>query len=229
MKIIKEAGESSTPLLRHRIAAELRPILAVSGAGTALWTGTLILVRRGWATLSAHLNGAERLGALAFAGYVIVYTAGHHPDVAQFAAPGAAVAWCIAAWLVAPPGARREPEPDPAPDGTEAPREALALATLATVVRRVAGDRQGAHLADLLTEPEFEGWEQPELKAAITALGVPVEEFKLRLAGRQRVRDGVRLRDLPAPAAPAPGPAPAPGAPARPAPHPDQAPTPGAG
>lgn len=231
MKIIKEAGESSPPLLPHRIAAELRPILAVSGAGAALWQGSLILVRRGWDTLGTHLTKWERVGALGFAGYVAVYNAGQAPHVAQFAAPGAAIAWCIAAWWVSPPTPRGEQPPEPV--AVQEPDDALTLDALSTVVHRVAGNRQGAHLADLLSEPELKGWEQPDLKAEIQALGVPVEEFKLRLAGRQRVRDGVRLRDLPPPAAPHPDPGddpvPAPGGPADPAPRPDQTPTPGGG
>lgn len=233
MKIIKDAGESTTPPLPHRIAGELRPVLAVHGAGSALWTGSLILVRRGWALLGTHLDGLERAGAIAFSGYVTVYAAHQYPSAAEFAAPGAAIAWCVAAWCVAPPATRTTPTPSPHTHDADEQREGLALDTLTAVVRRVAGDRQGAHLADLLTEPELEGWEQPDLKAAIQALDVPVEEFKLRFAGRQRVRDGVRLRDLPPP--PALDPAPAavlaatPGGPPAPAPRPDPAPTQGGG
>lgn len=228
MKIIKEVGESRTPPLHHRIAAEIRPVFAVRGAGKALVTGSVILLRRGWALLGEHLTGWERAGVLAFAGYVTVYTASQAPHVAQFAAPGAALTWCVAAWLVAPPATRTQTEPDD-PDDAEAPREDLTLDVLAAVVRRAAGTRQGAHLADLLTEPELKGWEQPELKAAVLALGVRVEEFKLRLAGRQRVRDGVRLRDLPPSAAPDPAGAAPQDDPADPAPRPDPAPAPGVG
>ncbi|MEU5091704.1 hypothetical protein [Streptomyces sp. NPDC021356] len=240
MKIIKDAGECTTPLLPRRIATELRPILAVSGAGAALWQGSLILVRRGWGRLGAHFTGWERAGVLAFTGYVVVYSASHYPDVAQFAAPGAAATWCTAAWIVAPPVPRTTPRP-PLPEDDEEPREALALDALAAVVRRVAGDRQGAHLADLLAEPELEGWEQADLKARFVSLEVPVEEFKLRLDGRQRVRDGVRLRDLPPPAPADPTPATPSGSPtataptaplvdpADPAPQPDQPLTPEAG
>jgi hypothetical protein len=228
MEIIKEAGEQPpAPGLHRRMAAELRPILAVRGAGTALVAGSLVLARRGWALLDAHLDGWERVGALAAAGYVTAYTAGQYPAITHFAAPGAVITWCVAAWCVAPPPARREPDPEP--DDAEQPGEELTLDTLTTVVRRAAADRQGTHLADLLTEPEFSGWEQPALKAEILALGIPVEEFKLRFAGRQRVRDGVRLRDLPPPAAPTPAPPAAPSAPADPAPlaGPSPAPEPG--
>ncbi|MCZ0207919.1 hypothetical protein OZK63_21130 [Streptomyces sp. UMAF16] len=230
-------GEYIAPPPVRRLGAEIRPVLAVRGAGTALWTGTVILVRRGWALLGAHLDGAERVGVLAFTGYAIAFSATRYPHITHFAVPGAGIAWCVAAWLVAPPAARARTATGPAPADAEEPCEPLALDTLSAVVRRVAGDRQGAHLADLLAEPELTGWEQSDLKATITALGVPVEEFKLRFSGRQRVRDGVRLRDLPPPAAPgpaptaAPAPAPAPplGGPPPPAPHTDQAPTPGAG
>ncbi|MET9734303.1 hypothetical protein ABZZ79_27790 [Streptomyces sp. NPDC006458] len=231
MKIIKdvEAGESGTPPLHHRLAAELRPILAVHGAGAALRTGSLILARRGWNLLGTHLDGRERAGVLLFGGYATVHTASQHPDITQFAVPASLVAWSVLAWCVAPPATRTKTEPGTDPDAAAEPREELTPDTLAEAVRRVAGDRQGAHLADLLAEPELEGWEQPDLKAAITRLGVPVQEFKLRLAGRQRVRDGVRLRDLPpTPAPPAAPAAPSAGPPA-PAPRPDPAPTTGPG
>jgi hypothetical protein len=213
MKIVKKVGER---LLPDWLAAELRPILVFTGAGAALVSGSVALAVRAWEKLRERLSAWESAGAIAIGAYVAAFGCVHAPHIAHFAIPGTVIAWCLAAWCVAPTAPRAEP--------AEQPVEAapgLALAELAAVVRRVARHRQGAHLADLLAEPELAGWTQPELKAAITGeFGLPVEEFKLILGGRQRVRDGVRVRDLPKTPAPAP-PVEAPqGAPADPAPHP---------
>lgn len=222
MKIVKKVGER---LLPSWLAAELRPILVFTGAGAALWAGSCELVRRAWKATAGY-DTRERLIALGVAGYVIAYGCWHAPHVARFAIPGTVIAWCLAAWCVAPTAPRAEPVEQPV---EAAPAPGLALVELAAVVRRVAKHRQGAHLADLLAEPELAGWTQPELKATLTAdFGLPVEEFKLILGGRQRVRDGVRVRDLP------PAPATTPpveaerGAPADPAPRPLSVPSSGA-
>lgn len=221
MKIVKEAGGQPTPRLHHRIGAELRPILAVTGAGTALLAGSRILLRRGWTLLGQHLDGWERYGTLVFGGYIAVYAARHAPHTARFAVPAAVVAWCVAAWWVAPPPAGAEP----VEETDEEPEDELTLDELASLVRRIAAHRQGAHLADLLQTPELTSWTQPELKATAVDLGLPVEEFKLIFSGRQRVRDGIRLRDLPHAPAPAAPTAPPPGAPADPAPQPLSSPS----
>ncbi len=213
MKIIKGVGER---LLPHWIAAELRPILAFSGAGASLLAGSRILLLRGWDLLGAHLHGWEKAGAVLGGGYLIGYACWHAPHIAQFAAPAAAVGWCVAAWWAVPPPA---PEPPAAPAEEEPPE--LTRDELAAIVRRVAEDRQGAHLADLLTTPELVGWTQPELKATAGLLRLPVGEFKLILDGRQRVRDGIRVRDLP------PGPPSAPPADPSPEPLPDALSEPG--
>ncbi|MFJ2608147.1 hypothetical protein ACIO13_24700 [Streptomyces sp. NPDC087425] len=75
---------------------------------------------------------------------------------------------------------------------------------IAQLVRDVAArhGHQGAHLDDLLDAPLLVGWEKTELKALLTdEFGLPVGSFKLHFPSpqgrRQRVRDGVRLRDLP--------------------------------
>ncbi|MFI1532785.1 hypothetical protein [Streptomyces griseus] len=90
-----------------------------------------------------------------------------------------------------------------ADDGVE-----LTAEEAAGIIRRVAAlhpRHLGVHLADLLGQPELEGWEQTELKATLTELGLPVTSFKLTFpVGPARTRDGVRLEHLPqAPAAPA--------------------------
>ena len=222
MKIVKKVGER---LLPSWLAAELRPILVFTGTGTALWAGSCELVCRAWKA-TGNYDTRERLITLGVAGYVIAYGCWHAPHIARFAIPGAVIAWCVAAWCVAPEAPRAAPAEQPV---EAAPAPGLALAELAAVVRRVAKHRQGAHLADLLAEPELDGWTQPELKAAITGeFGLPVEEFKLILGGRQRVRDGVRVRDLP----PAPATTPTVEAPqstpADPPPHLLSVPSPGA-
>ncbi|MEU7178826.1 MULTISPECIES: hypothetical protein [Streptomyces] len=58
---------------------------------------------------------------------------------------------------------------------------------------------QGAHLDDLIDTGELGDWDKDTLKDALTEWGIPVEEkgFKLTLDGRQRVRQGVRVGDLP--------------------------------
>lgn len=220
MKIVKKVGER---LLPSWLAAELRPILVFTGTGAALWAGSRELVCRAWKA-TGNYDTRERLIALGVAGYVIAYGCWHAPHIARFAIPVTIVAWCLAAWCVAPTAPRAEPVEQPV---EAAPAPGLALAELAAIVRRVARHRQGAHLADLLAEPELDGWTQPELKAAITVqFGLPVEEFKLILGGRQRVRDGVRVRDLPpapAPAAPVEAPQ---DPPADPAPRPLPIPSP---
>ncbi|WP_329156466.1 hypothetical protein OIU91_43190 (plasmid) [Streptomyces sp. NBC_01456] len=94
------------------------------------------------------------------------------------------------------------------------------------LVRRLAGTQhQGAHLDDLLATGELGDWDKDELKAALAEWEIPVEEkgFKLTLDGRQRVRQGVRLRDLPSGAGEAPAAA-GEGAPSGPPPAPAQAP-----
>ncbi|WP_159051761.1 hypothetical protein, partial [Streptomyces niveiscabiei] len=199
MKITKDEGESS-PSFPRRITAELRPVLAVSGAGSTLWAGSRILIGRGWALLDQHVTGWEKVGVVLGGGYLIAYAARQAPEIAQFAVPGVAVAWCVAAWCTAPAAPHVDEAVGPGPDEPE--EHVLALDDLTAAVRRIAGSRQGAHLAQLLDDPEFTGWDQAGLKAAILALNVPVEEFKLTLAGRQRVRAGVRIRHLPAEATP---------------------------
>jgi hypothetical protein len=217
MKIVKRMGER----LPRWVAAEVGPVLAFTGAGSSLFAGSCILAGRGWTALGARFDKWERLGVLLFAGYLAVYSCTHAPQIARFAVPGALVAWCAAAWWVAPRTFRAA-----APEQLLETAPELTLTELAELVRRVAAHRQGAHLADLLAESELVGWTQPELKATAADFGLPVEEFKLMLDGRQRVRDGIRVRDLP------PAPAPAtlgtlpPNGSASPAPQPLSAPAP---
>jgi hypothetical protein len=177
MKIVKKVGEQPIPRLHRRLVAELRPVLAVRGAGASLIAGSRVLARRGWAQLGEHLDGWERYGALAFGGYVIVYAAGHAPNVARFAIPGAVVAWCVAAWWMAPPAAaERAPEAEASgpPD------------TFVPWLLHLMGDRPGIHLRDLYPAmrqlPGHEDRDNTQLRAALRTLDIPVRR-SLRLGG----------------------------------------------
>lgn len=137
---------------------------------------------------------------------------------------GALVVWSVGAWMLSPTpppldiveGQGEEdpgpPDDDPAagaPADEQVPDDDdgtwLDLAEVAAIVQDVAArhDHTGVHLADLLAHPEFEGWDQAELRAAFEDdWHVPVVEFKLRYPveglkkKRERVRIGVRLADL---------------------------------
>ncbi|MGW7711598.1 hypothetical protein [Streptomyces sp. NPDC054771] len=88
-------------------------------------------------------------------------------------------------------------------DGQDQDGGELTADDVAAIIRRVAARHPrhlGVHLSDLLPEPELEGWEQPDLKAALQGdWGLPVTSFKLTFpGGLARGREGVRLEHLPA-------------------------------
>ncbi|MFB7440231.1 hypothetical protein ACFC01_18040 [Streptomyces mirabilis] len=144
MKIVKEVGEQPIPRLHRRIAAELRPILAIRGAGASLYTGSRILIHRGWTLLGERLDGWERYGALAFGGYVAVYACGHAPHLARFAVPGTVVAWCAAAWCMAP-ASTDEPRNEPTEEQPAEPDPQ----DVEDLVRDLIGDDRGVLLTTL--------------------------------------------------------------------------------
>ncbi|WP_200308216.1 hypothetical protein [Streptomyces adelaidensis] len=185
MKIIKGVGER----LPQWLTAELRPILAFTGAGAALWAGTCELVQLGWAWLAERLGFWERLGALAAGGHLAVYGCVHAPHIARFAVPAAAVAWCVAAWWIAPP-VLDEPAPEPR---AASARDGFIL----WLVHRI-GKQPGIHLRNLYPAmrelPGHEGRDNTQLRAALRALGIPVRR-SLRLGGVAG-RSGVALADL---------------------------------
>lgn len=195
------------PCLPAWLTAEIRPVLAFTGAGRALWTGTCTLVRLGWAQLGDHLTVWERVGAVAFGGYVTVYGCQHAPDVAQFAVPGVVVAWCVAAWWVAPAPAVPElaADEEPAVVVPEVDPGRAREAWHAFVIEAI-GDRQGVHLRDLLDTLQQTGhhpdWEVADVKRVCETAGIPVRA-RVRVRGLG-VTVGVHRDDLPAPSEPLP-------------------------
>lgn len=185
MKIVKKVGER---LLPSWLVAEVRPILVFTGTGAALWHGSCELVRRGWAALGERLDPWERLGALALGGYATGYACVHAPQVARFAIPFGAVAWCVAAWWIAPP-AVDEPEPTV---------EVSARDGFVRWLLQLIGEQPGIHLRDLYPAmrklPGQEGRDDAQLRAGLRNLGIPVRR-SLRI-GRISGRSGVARADL---------------------------------
>jgi hypothetical protein len=183
VKIVKKVGEQ---LLPSWLRAELKPVLAFTGAGTALFAGSVILAARGWAWLAERLNVWERLGVFVGAWYLALYGCIHAPDVARFAVPGAVVVWCAAAWWHAPPPARADPAEEPAEGTVEA---------FARWLLDLIGDRPGIHLRDLYPAmrklPGHETRTDAELRTALKRLGIPVER-SLRI-GKLTGRSGVAV------------------------------------
>lgn len=193
MKIVKRVGEW---LLPQWIRREIRPVLAVTGAGASLCTGSVVLAARGWLWLGERLSMWERVAAIGFGGYVAVYGCAHAPQVARFAIPGAVVAWCVAAWWTSPPAAV---EPEPIVEPSASPD------AFAEWLLQLMGDRAGIHLRDLYPAmrklPGHEDRSNAELRGALRTLGIPVERT-LRLglvAGRSGVARAA-LEALPSPA-----------------------------
>lgn len=207
MKIINRVGER---LLPRWLRNELRPVLAFAGAGTTLWSGSCELVRRGWAELGERCTVWERLGVLAAGGYLTVYGCAHAPHAAVFAAPAVLLAWCVAAWWVAPAAA---PElavetasgTDPTAPAEHTPEDVYA-ATL-DWIRQQIGDRQGVHLRDLLEHAQahglLEGLDVTEFRGHLERHGIPVRN-RVRVRGLG-VTVGVHRDDLPPLAESSPG------------------------
>lgn len=172
-----ESGTESSPGVARRTADAVRSGLT-GQAAVALRTGSGVLVRRGWKVLPGDTVW-ERLGIVGAGGYAAGYTAVHAGSAAPFVVPAAALAWCVAAWVVAPAADEVEPASEDAEEQLlEVPpasaQEAFALWLLDTL-----GDRSGIHLADLYPAmrhlPGMEGRTDPELRAALRVLEVPVE------------------------------------------------------
>ncbi|AIA08610.1 hypothetical protein [Streptomyces noursei] len=211
-------GEApDSPGIRESLRA-LRPSRQL---GVEVYDGSLGLLRQGAAWLFKDKAVGGRLGGVAVGAYALVWEAGHHP---QYVMPAIAVGWTVAAVTVGhrdhspTPPAKRRPRvsltkstPGPAADEDQEhedqDEDEVTLDEVVLVIRDIAAanGHQGAHLEDIAAELT---WTKAELRDALDEWGVPVAEFKLRFGGRQRVRVGVRLRDLPGGVGEAPPPPP---------------------
>lgn len=196
MKIISRVGEK---LLPASLRAELGPVLVFTGAGAALCAGTCRLVTWGWARLRERLDLRESLAAIAAGIGAAGYSAWHAPRIAVFAIPAALLAWCVAAWTVAPPA---DVEPEAPVEAEEQPAanapEDVYAATLEWI-RRLIGDNQGVHLRDLLDHAQahgmFTGLDVAALRAHLERWDIPVRD-SVRVRGLG-VTVGIRKDDLP--------------------------------
>lgn len=186
MKIIKGVGER---LLPRWLRAELRPILAFTGAGRALAAGSRLLIRRGWDALGDHLDQRERIGAIVFAGYVAAHAGWHAPQITRFAIPGTLIAWCVAAWLVAP----NEPSEEPTEDEPTEPDPQ----DVADLVRDLIGDDRGI-LLTALRQP-LHAADTRAVRELLAAAGIDVRPGVRTRGGNG---PGVHRDDLPAPVVP---------------------------
>ncbi|WP_180929319.1 hypothetical protein [Streptomyces sp. AJS327] len=216
----------------------IRDALPNRQLAAALCRGSGRLVRLGWQWITAEdwRLAAQRAGGVALGALVGAHLAQTYSAVVMPLVTGG---WVVGALILAPqtkpattadddgdegsdqtPTETGNPLPSPTPhadtpEASEAGVEAGPEVTrdqVIELIRRVADDQQGAHHADLLTSGELTGWDRDDLRAALADWGIPEGEFKIRdAAGRQRVRVGVRVRDLPTPVGEGPtGPAPTP-------------------
>jgi hypothetical protein len=163
------------------VLAEVRAVLpdrrGLRVLADDLAVGTGVLVRRGWAWVTAEdwRTALTRLGYAAGGVYVGAYAL-HTPAAAPivpWVGPGLVTAWCVAAWVVAPGWPRRlrldqadtgadtadtgadtaDTGADTAGTAGEAAGESVPSPgpeTLLALVRMAAEGRAGAHLADIL-------------------------------------------------------------------------------
>lgn len=196
MKIISRAGER---LLPPWLRAELKPVLAFTGAGTALWSGTCKLASWGWARLRERLDLRESLGTVAAGIGIAAYSAWHAPRIAAFAIPAALLAWCVAAWAVAPPTDVGSEAPLEAEEQSAANSPEDVHAATLEWIRRLIGDNQGVHLRDLLDHAQahgmFTGLDVAALRAHLERWDIPVRD-SVRVRGLG-VTVGIRKDDLP--------------------------------
>lgn len=194
--------------------------LRLQGLGGPLYEGSVLLGRRAgaWVAKPRYRDvpddapeGTEpeqdkraplkRLASLGAAGYVVASS-----DYTTYAVAGGAMAWAVAAFMVAGSDASERPEPAveqlPVETDPTAPAEVLANA-----VRTLAAGGHGAHyeaLAEHLTRTTGRPWDTAAVRAACRAARIP-HCSSVRQPGRS-VSTGVRLADLPDPS-PSPSPA----------------------
>ncbi|KAB7850147.1 hypothetical protein [Streptomyces mobaraensis] len=199
-----------------RWRAELRPYLPPREAIDALCTGSVAMVGRGWAWITAEdwRAALRRLGYTGVTGYVVVYTAAHTP-AAPYALPAGVLLWCCAAWMHAPAEAPRAhpvvQQPGDDTDAFDGPTEEPAVTALDPLepdafldrLRTLIGDRNGVLLRTLVADLHEAGipadWGVPEARSLCTSLGVPVKGA-IKVAGETSV--GVHRSALPAPPTP---------------------------
>lgn len=195
MKIIKRVGERLIP---DWIRAELRPVLVFTGAGTALYAGSVVLAVWAWGKLRERLSAWESAGALIAGAYVAAYGCWSAPHIARFAVPGTAIAWCAAAWAVTPDPADETPEEGPEADAADPdPQDVTDL------VRDLTGDDRGI-LLTALRQP-LRAADTRAVRELLAAAGIPVRPGVRTAAGNG---PGVHRDDLPAPTPPPADPSP---------------------
>lgn len=111
------------------------------------------------------------------------------PYIAPFVPIGGAVlgvVWVIAAWMIAPPlqetTTQNDHEKSAGEQDQESDQDRFARGLVRFVVaavREAAPEHMGVHIAELLERLQkeargFDGWEQPQLREWLTAVGVPV-------------------------------------------------------
>lgn len=208
-KIVSEVGEQPRPR-RIRVPA-LRPYLWDTRLTKALCAacrkGSPLIIARTWQWVRAAAPGDRWIRGLAPAGAVVgaVYALRAEP---RAAAVGIAVAWIVAAAVLAPSAAcveaadepPEEPAPPSAADLIERDRRALL-----TLLDAATAHRNGVHLAELYeltsAHPLFEGVPRANLGALLAGFGVPVTRALSvdGLSGRSGVRRDDVVRLLPAP------------------------------
>lgn len=183
--------------LARATGAEVRAVLSTHTAGAALRAGSGIVVRWAWARIAPFSPMWERLAWTGGGLYAAIFIIAKAPQiVVAFAGPGAVLAWCVAAWTVAPPIA---PEPKPVEGQLPDPADAFRLWLL-----QLIGTRPGIHLRELYPAmrslPGHEQLTDAQLRAALRTLAIPVSRSVRigALAGRSGVyRDA--LAPLPSP------------------------------
>jgi hypothetical protein len=224
----EEGTEAAPPVL-----AQLRPYLPTRYFAASLCSGSAALTRRGWEWVTAS-GGKTARGRLAGLG-LAVYVAGYEELHGQtWILPVVCGAWVVGALVHSPaapaPAGKVDEHQDEDDeladeeegDTAEAPAPPVDVDLVACLAHELAtaddsANRNAVQLDHLLTHLPMVS--KTQLVTALTDAGVPIKEgVKYRLGeGRQRVRQGVRLEDLPTGAGDAP-PAPAAGLRAVPSP-----------
>jgi hypothetical protein len=207
---------------------QLRPYLPTRYLATALCSGSIVLSRRvwEWVTSSGARAARGRLAGIALGVYVAGYEELHGQT---WILPVVCGAWIVGALVHSPtaPAAKVDEDEDQE-DGEQllddeeagesasaaAPAPPVPVALVARLAHELAAAPNAANSRAVQLDhliAHLPGASKAALVASLTGVGVPIREVKYRLAGgRQQVRQGVRLKDLPttpeeAPPAPAPG------------------------